>query len=145
MLDQAGARNDLDDADVFICAATAGDRTSVERMLGGDPALRDRARERRPEQIVRAAANNDLDAAAVLIELGFDVNALDRTSPLHVTALHEAGRRGNMEMIRLLLEHGADPDVTDSGYHATPGGWAEHFGMTEAHQYLAALEAPPSG
>ncbi|HEX3976958.1 MAG TPA: ankyrin repeat domain-containing protein [Solirubrobacteraceae bacterium] len=142
MLDEAGARNDLDDTDVFLCAATAGDRTRAEQMLRADPALREQGIARRPEQIVRAAAANRVEAVALLIELGFDVNALDRTAPLHVTALHEAARRGNMKLIRLLVEHGADPNLRDSGYNATPGGWAEHFEMPEAHEYLAALEAP---
>jgi hypothetical protein len=142
MLDQAGARNDLDDTDVFLCAATAGDRSRAERMLRADPALRERALERRPEQLVRATANDRLDAVALLIELGFDVNAIDRTTPLHVTALHDAARRGNMAVIRLLVEHGADPDIRDSGYDATPGGWAEHFGMSEAEAYLRARETP---
>lgn len=59
---------------------------------------------------------------------------------MHVTALHEAARIGEMTLIRLLLEHGADPDIRDSGYDATPGGWAEHFERTEAHEYLRARE-----
>jgi ankyrin repeat protein len=104
--------------------------------------LRERSIERRPEQIVRAAAADRLEAVALLIDLGFDVNAVNRTTPLHVTALHEAARQGSMEVIRLLVEHGADPDIRDSGYDATPGGWAEHFGKTEAHEYLRALETP---
>jgi hypothetical protein len=45
-----------------------------------------------------------------------------------------------MPVIRLLLEHGADPSVHDTGYDATPAGWAEHHRQTEAQQYLAALE-----
>jgi ankyrin repeat protein len=142
MLEQAGARNALDDVDVFICVATAGDRTRAEAMLRDDPGLRDQAIARRPEQVVRAAAANRVDAVALLIELGFDVNALDRTTPLHIVALHEAARLGNMEMIRLLVEHGADPNVRDSGYDATPAGWAEHFEKPEARDYLRALEDP---
>jgi hypothetical protein len=43
-------------------------------------------------------------------------------------------------MIRLLLEHGADPNLRDTGYDATPRGWAEHHDQTEAERYLAALE-----
>jgi hypothetical protein len=142
MLDQAGARNDLDDTDVFLCAATASDRARAEQMLRADPALRERGIARRPEQVVRAAANNRLEAVALLIELGFDVNAIDRTTPLHVTALHEAATRGNMSVIGLLLEHSADPDIRDSGYDATPAGWAEHFGMSEADAFLRARETP---
>jgi ankyrin repeat protein len=49
--------------------------------------------------------------------------------------------RGNVEIIRLLLEHGADPNARDRGYDATPRGWAEHHGQAEAERYLAALES----
>ena len=140
MLEQAGARNDLDDTDRFLCAATAGDRVGVEQMLGADLSLREQAIARRPEQVVRAAAAHRVDAVGLLIELGFDVNAINRTTPVHVTALHEAARIGEMTLIRLLVEHGADPDLRDSGYDATPGGWAEHFERTEAHDYLRARE-----
>jgi len=142
MLNQAGARNDLDDVDVFMCAVTAGDRSAAEQLLAADPSVRERSMARRPEQIVRAAASGRAEAVALLIDLGFDVNAINSTTPLHVTALHEAAMRGNMEVIRLLIERGADPNIRDSGYDATPGGWAEHFGRAEAQAYLSALETP---
>ena len=140
MLEEAGARNDLDEVDVFVCLATAGDRTRTEELRRADPSLPERSVTRRPEQIVRAAAGDRVEAVSLLLELGFDVNAVNRTTPLHVTALHEAAMRGNMEVIRLLTAHGADPDARDSGYDATPGGWAEHFGRTEAQAYLRARE-----
>ncbi len=141
MLREAGARSALDDTDVLVCVATAGDRRRTEEMLRTDPSLREQAIGRRPEQIVRAAGAGRPEAVALLIELGFDVNAIDRTTPLHVSALHEAARRGDMEVIRLLVKHGGDVHARDSGYDATPGGWAEHFAKTEAHEYLRALEA----
>jgi hypothetical protein len=47
-----------------------------------------------------------------------------------------------MAVIGLLLQHGADPDIRDSGYDATPAGWAEHFGMSEADAFLRARETP---
>ena len=50
--------------------------------------------------LVRAAERNSREAVALLIDLGFDVNAMIRTAPLH-----EAAMRGNLEVIRLLLEH----------------------------------------
>jgi hypothetical protein len=43
-------------------------------------------------------------------------------------------------MLELLLDHGADPNVHDTAYDATPAGWAEHHGQTEAQQFLASLE-----
>jgi ankyrin repeat protein len=120
--------------------AMAGDRDAVDRLLAADPGLRERAIERLPDQLVRAAEENSLDAVSILIELGFDVNAVKRTAPLH-----EAAMRGNLDIIRLLLEHGADPNVRDVGYKATPAGWAEHFGKTEAARLLAPLEDRSGG
>lgn len=138
MLVDAGASDERDNVDTLLMMAMAGDRNAVERLLVAEPGLCERAIERRPDQLVRAAEKNSLEAVALLIELGFDPNATDRTAPLH-----EAAMRGNMRVIRLLLEHGADPNVRDVGYKATPAGWAEHHHQTEAEQYLAALENRP--
>jgi hypothetical protein len=113
-------------------------RTMVEDLLiAADPGLRERAIERCPDQLGRAAEQDSYEGVAVLIELGFDVNAWSRTA-----ALHEAAMRGNLPVIRLLLDHGADPNIHDTSYDATPSGWAEHHGQPEAHQLLEALEQP---
>jgi hypothetical protein len=135
LLTGAGADAGLDDVDTFLCAAMSADEARTVEMLAADPTLRERAISRHPDQLVRAAEKNNLGAVALITELGFDVNAGNRTVPLH-----EAAMRGNMEMIRFLLEHGADPKMHDRAYDATPGGWAEHHGQTEAERYLRALE-----
>jgi ankyrin repeat protein len=137
LLVDAGASWEHDRVDELFAAAMAGDRGTVQRLMAADPTVRERALERRPDQLVRAAEQDSYAAVELLIELGFDVNARARTAPLH-----EAAMRGNVAVIRLLLEHGADPDVRDTGYHATPAGWAEHHGQHEAHRLLAALEQP---
>jgi hypothetical protein len=41
-------------------------------------------------------------------------------------------------MVRLLLDLGADPTVTDHRFQATPEGWAEHFGHTALAELLNA-------
>jgi ankyrin repeat protein len=135
LLTGAGASWEHDAVDELVATAMAGDRGTVQRLLGADPGLRQRAVERCPDQLVRAAEQNSYDAVALLIELGFDVNARSRTAPLH-----EAAMRGNLPVIRLLLDHGADPNIHDTGYDATPAGWAEHHGQHEAQQLLEALE-----
>ena len=135
LLVAAGASWEHDQVDALIAAAMAGDREAVARLLAADATLRERAIVREPALLVRAAEQEKLTAVALLIELGFDVNARDRSAPLH-----EAAMRGNMALIRLLLDHGADPNLHDTGYDATPAGWAEHFGHTAAQQLLAGLE-----
>ena len=137
LLVDAGAFWEHDQVDELVATAMAGDRATVNRLLTGDPGLRERAIERCPDQLVRAAEQDSYEAVALLIELGFDVNARPRTAPLH-----EAAMRGNLAVIRLLLDHGADPNIHDTGYHATPAGWAEHHGQREAQHVLQALGHP---
>lgn len=137
LLVDAGASWEHDQVDELVASAMSGDRPGVERLLAADPGLRVRAVERCPDQLVRAAEQDSYDAVVLLIELGFDVNARSRTAPLH-----EAAMRGNVAVIRLLLDHGADPNIRDTGYDATPAGWAEHHEQPEAQQLLEALERP---
>ena len=133
----AGASWEHDDVDALVATAMSGDRDAVLGLIAADPGLRERAIGRCPDQLVRAAEQDSYDAVAVLIELGFDVNARSRTAPLH-----EAAMRGDVAVIRLLLEHGADPNIHDTGYGATPAGWAEHHGQHEAQRLLEAVEHP---
>ncbi|MDE3133197.1 MAG: ankyrin repeat domain-containing protein [Acidobacteriota bacterium] len=137
MLVDAGAVWEHDQVDALLATAMSGDRDLVRRLLAADPGLRERAIERCPDQLVRAAEQDSYDAVSLLIELGFDVNARSRTAPLH-----EAAMRGNVRVIRLLLMHGADPNLRDTGYDATPAGWAEHHEQPEAYALLAPLEQP---
>jgi hypothetical protein len=136
MLEVAGARLALDDVQSFVAAATAGDRETVEAMRAGDETVVKRAIARESGQLIRAAAHDSLEGVQLLIELGFDVNACERTAPLH-----EAAMRGNLAIIELLLDHDANPNLRDSGYDATPAGWAEHHGQREAQLLLATYEA----
>jgi ankyrin repeat protein len=136
LLVDAGASWEHDQVDELVASAMSGDRTAMERLLAAEPGLRGRAIERCPDQLVRAAEQDSYEAVSVLIELGFDVNARSRTAPLH-----EAAMRGNVPVIQLLLDHGADPNVHDTGYDATPAGWAEHHGQHQAQQLLEAPEA----
>jgi ankyrin repeat protein len=57
------------------------------------------------------------------------------------TALHEAAGMGDLDLARLLLDLGADPNVRDARFDATPLGWADHFGERAMVELLAPLTA----
>jgi hypothetical protein len=59
-----------------------------------------------------AARTEDLELVQWLIDNGAEINAL-RTEGRHVTALMWAADKSSEEMVKLLLEHGADPSITN--------------------------------
>ncbi len=63
-----------------------------------------------------------------LLAHGIDVNAKRPMWDLNHTALHMTIESGAIEIARLLLDAGADPNVRDDRVHATALGWAEFFG-----------------
>jgi len=109
----------LDEVDSLIAAVLASDRDTAMRLRAHAPA----ARQRRPGLMVWATSSRKLDAIALLAELGFDVNARGRADvPVEqqwFTPLHEAASIGDVEMTRLLLRLGADPDIR-SEFGGTP-------------------------
>jgi hypothetical protein len=126
-------------ADGLIAAALAGDRPTAERLA----CYTDAARAQRPGLIVWAASRRAWSAIPLLTELGWDVNARARVDfPLEQeweTALHEAAGAGEIDAARMLIGLGADPAVRDARFHATPLGWAEHFGQQAMADYLRPL------
>jgi ankyrin repeat protein len=54
----------------------------------------------------------------------------------HNTPLHFALTGGSLEVVRLLLEHGADVDIQDEE-DQTPYQVAESFGLTEIAKLLS--------
>jgi ankyrin repeat protein len=52
--------------------------------------------------------------------------ANDRASGVsRQSALHNAGWNGDLDMVKLLVDHGADLHARDGEHDATPRGWAE--------------------
>ncbi|MEQ7008224.1 ankyrin repeat domain-containing protein [Actinopolymorpha sp. B17G11] len=134
---------DLDPASALIAAVFAADRAAVERLRADHPGVVEELRRNRPGLIVWAAANGRTDTVTLLIDLGFDVNARGRgdvpVEQPNQTALHDAAIQGNVELARLLLARGADPNLRDASFNATPLGWARHGNQEAAIALLAPL------
>lgn len=79
----------------------------------------------------------DLDKLIEAARLGAieDVKAIVRRHPELVrepdetgaTAMHYAAFGGHRDVVRVLVEAGADINARDSQYHATPAGWAIEY------------------
>jgi len=97
----------------------------------------------------RAATQAPIETVTLLVELGFDVNAYGRgDAPVEEpweTALHHSAGNGDLALTRLLLDLGADPNLRDRRFDATPLGWARHLHRTATAALLEPVTATPSG
>ncbi len=78
----------------------------------------------------RAARNGDLETVKKGVEAGIEV---DTKSAYGATALFFACDRGQEDIVSYLLEQGADPNIKDTFYNATPVTWSmmnENQGIT---------------
>ncbi len=94
------------------------------------------------EEFFAAARKGDAAAVEAQLKKGVDVNAKWRYDQ---TALFPACDRGHVEVIKVLLAHGAEVNVQDTFYHATPLTWAINNDHPEAVQLLLAKGAKAKG
>lgn len=85
------------------------------------------------EELWAAARHGDAAAVKALLDKGVDVNSKFRYD---ATALSYASDKGHTEVVRLLLERGAAPNVKDTFYGATPLIWAAQKGHAEIVRLL---------
>ena len=73
----------------------------------------------------------------ILLDGGEDPN---RFNPIgghsHSTPLHQAAGNGHLDVVKLLVERGANSDVKDILFGGTPAGWANHAGRKEVEEYF---------
>ena len=89
-----------------------------------------------PATVADAADLGRWDLVESMVEDGHDVNA---TSTGRV-ALHQAAANGDLEMVRFLVDHGADARLKDPVWNGTPLVWARHFGRQAVSDYLRGHE-----
>jgi ankyrin repeat protein len=90
-----------------------------------------------PDAVVRATSLHRPRALERLAGLGFDVNYLDRITPLHQAAMD-----GALDLVKTLIWLGADPGIRDAEFQTEPAAWARYFGANEVAGFL---ESSPNG
>jgi len=81
-------------------------------------------------------AQRHVEGVRWLLTRGVDVNARRTMWDCNSTALHVATEHGAMDLVRLLLEAGADPNIRDGKYEGTALEWAEFCGWPEIAELL---------
>ena len=124
------------------------DRSALDRIRREHPDAVTQAHRTRPGLMVWAATQAPIETVTLLAELGFDVNAYGRgDAPVEQpweTALHQSAGNGNLGLTRRLLELGADPNLRDQRFDATPLDWAKHLDQRLTAALLEPVTATPA-
>jgi ankyrin repeat protein len=84
------------------------------------------------EALAAAARRGDAKAVAQLLDEGVDVNTKFRYG---ATALSYAADHGRLEVVKILIARGAEVNVEDTFYHATPLTWASNSAQTRKAEH----------
>ncbi len=99
--------------------ARLGDLDTLKALAAADPSMATR------DTVLTAAVGSRRHSVVEwLLARGANPNARSTIESRH-TALHSAAWNGDLPMVRLLVDAGADLEARDEQYDATPAGWAE--------------------
>ena len=99
--------------------ARLGDRDALSALIDRTPAVAS------SDAVMMAAVDfRHHDLVTWLLSKGAPVQAR-AAAPSRQTALHSAAWNGDLPMVSLLVEAGADRSVRDDEHHGTPKEWAE--------------------
>jgi ankyrin repeat protein len=99
----------------FLAACLLGDEANAVEALAARPTLVKELSAADRGQLGEAAFDNNLPALTLMLKLGFDVNTRGGEG---FTPVNHAALRGLVEIVRVLIAHGADVEIR-SAYDAT--------------------------
>jgi len=134
ILTELGVNTELTPIENALQHTRTNQTSELQQLLHDHPPLLSELQNAHPGLCENVGAGH-ADMLKLLIEIGFDIN--DRTASK--TPLHHPAEANDVDLARLLIGHGADPNLADAHIGATPWGWANHFGHTETANYLHPL------
>ena len=132
LLERFGAETTtLEGPSAFRAACMSLDRDAARAIVANQPGyLND------PEPMLTAARAGRGDVVALLLELGVDADVADATEQ---RGLQVAVAGGSLEVVKLLVAHGADIDRPTTKVGGGAMGYAAHFDRREIAAFLAPL------
>jgi uncharacterized protein len=104
-------------------AAACGRTKRLRQLLDEDPSLANAFGDDGFHPLGLACFFGHIDAARLLLDRGADVDALSRNEHIKTAAIHAAAasaeegvdERRRYELVKLMLDHGADPNLRQGG------------------------------
>jgi ankyrin repeat protein len=131
LLEGAGARpEDIGPVDLLLAACGHGDAEAARRLAS--PRLLESLEVEELRLLPEAAATGRNAVVEACLAAGFPVDTQGEDG---ASALHHVAIRGEPDLVRALLAHGADFGIRDAEHDSTPLGWAV-YGADRAAQRL---------
>ncbi|KAI8822945.1 uncharacterized protein EV422DRAFT_522775 [Fimicolochytrium jonesii] len=122
-------------ADAIEGKSTTGNKTApapAKSVKKEQPAQPSQQSTKALDRVLGAIEANDMDLLLAFLPKLHDINALGETNlfgkAFTWAPLHAAAYYGNPEMVELLIERGANVELSDTWYHSRPLGWAAYAG-----------------
>ena len=114
-----------DPADRLLKAIVTDDASAARSAAAANPEILDRLEPADHAALVAAAEHGNVTAVALMLELGFPIDARREAADEDgATALHAASWAGSADTVALLLARGADLNARDTRWHSQPLEWA---------------------
>jgi ankyrin repeat protein len=111
---------------------TAALLAHIEELLEENPNDRDPLH----WALIAVAEANQVESARELLSAGANIEGASERP--YIRPLWKAAKRGHLEMVKLLLSHGADPSATDND-GMTALDYATRYSRIQVVQYLESL------
>jgi len=149
LAENGAKRTSLSEEEAFAAACISGRREEALEAIRRDSKLLERiGLHRRIELLHRAVEGRHPEGIRLMAELGFELSGKTKHDNvgmlLETTPLHNAAWIGDLEMVKLLIELGAEIDARDQNYNATPLGWAVYNNQMNVAEYLRSIGAKES-